>query len=668
WVKRLSALPIKALDEAVLADAFVRTHSQAEVYQLEDIERVFGETEKLKPATLAKLLTTMRSNLASLWRDPKVQAASKTKRKDKELQAEVARGYEVASVVLGRALERYPDAWELQLVKAAMAFDQNNYRKEQADDSGFTARKQAAFGEFARAAEMYSEGLSSGEIVEGEETGEIYTTWFYASLGASDLGALKAELLSDGAQQEAVKEAMLALPGEAAERHMARFANSLSMRMTSVKAEMKNRYLGAGLKISGDHKQAAAAKKLYDYYQDLVTEIQLVTRIDGSDVVGSGRPFGMFIDLKHTKMIEREAGGFSKYLTNQNNNPYAYNYGRPPENYRDKFEESAREALGEQFEVISVTFHSEKIQSRGVPEPGWRVTPYAYLLMKSRGSEVDTIPSLRMDLDFLDTSGYVVLPIESPKLPIDARGEAEVRPFEELTLTQTLDEREAADGKLLLEVKATARGLVPELESLLDVKSAGFSVEGVDDQGVSVIELDAESEENRAVSERNWVVELRAAEGEAEIPGTFTFAKAKGGVEVKEEVFQRYDDADMMMAEAEISLEAEYGEEAGGWVIPAVGVGVVLLGLIGWLLSRPKLKGDAEKVVSYEVPEEVTPFTVVALLRRIGAESNGNLGDAGRAQLDEAIAGVEASYFAEKASGDGVELRKIAEDWVRRAA
>jgi len=48
------------------------------------------------------------------------------------------------------------------------------------------------------------------------------------------------------------------------------------------------------------------------------------------------------VNLRHTKEIEREAGGFSKYLTNQNNQYYSYNYGRPTENYRDKFEDAAR--------------------------------------------------------------------------------------------------------------------------------------------------------------------------------------------------------------------------------------------------------------------------------------------------------------------------------------
>lgn len=76
--------------------------------------------------------------------------------------------------------------------------------------------------------------------------------------------------------------------------------------------------------------------------------------------------------------------------------------------------------LGEHFEVVSVTFQDDKVNSRATAEYGWRVTPYAYLLLKARGPKVDKIPALRLDLDFMDTSGYVVLPVESPAIPVDA--------------------------------------------------------------------------------------------------------------------------------------------------------------------------------------------------------------------------------------------------------
>ncbi|HBL44774.1 MAG TPA: hypothetical protein DDZ90_15415, partial [Planctomycetaceae bacterium] len=97
---------------------------------------------------------------------------------------------------------------------------------------------------------------------------------------------------------------------------------------------------------------------------------------------------------------------FSKYLQNQNQGGYYYyNYGRPLENYRDKFEEAAKQSLEEHFEILSITFQSEDVHSRATEEYGWRMTPYAYLLLKPKGPEVDKIPALTLDMDFMDTSG-----------------------------------------------------------------------------------------------------------------------------------------------------------------------------------------------------------------------------------------------------------------------
>ena len=80
---------------------------------------------------------------------------------------------------------------------------------------------------------------------------------------------------------------------------------------------MKHRYLAQGLPIAGTNERAREARALFDYYADLVTEIKLDARIDGADIVGT-TPFGVFVNIRHTKQIEREAGGFQKYLQNQN--------------------------------------------------------------------------------------------------------------------------------------------------------------------------------------------------------------------------------------------------------------------------------------------------------------------------------------------------------------
>ena len=60
---------------------------------------------------------------------------------------------------------------------------------------------------------------------------------------------------------------------------------------------------------------------------------------------------------------------------------------------------AARAALKEQFEVISVTFQDEKVHSRAAAEFGWRYTPYAYILLKPRGPQVDKLPPLRVTND-----------------------------------------------------------------------------------------------------------------------------------------------------------------------------------------------------------------------------------------------------------------------------
>src|SRR5204862_2297039 len=193
------------------------------------------------------------------------------------------------------------------------------------------------------------------------------------------------------------REAIRALPGESAERHRGKFANDLVTRMSSAKPAAKFRHLKSGFEIAGDHQQAREARKVFDYYQDLVTEIKLEAVPDGSAAVGHGGPFGVFVNLRHTRDIERESGGFGRYLQNQNSLAFSWNYGRPTADYRDKFQAAAAEALKEHFEVLSVTFETDKVRSRAAAEYGWRVTPYAYLLLKPRGPQVDRIPPLRID-------------------------------------------------------------------------------------------------------------------------------------------------------------------------------------------------------------------------------------------------------------------------------
>lgn len=658
-VKRLKALPLEKLNEELLAKAFTTCHSTAEVYRLDAIEKVFGSLDQLEPKTLAELVQQMRANLVGVWREPAEQKDKQTKRKQKDIEAEVLRGYEVARGVVANAMQGHPEDWALQLARAAIEHDENDYRKELKPDSKFSERRDEALAGFQRAAELYARQVPS--LAQDEETTKVYELWYYASLGAVDLGQITEERLPDLRQPAQIRDAILALPGEASKRHMAMFANSLFTRMSAVKPAVKFRYVRTGLEIVGDHKQAVEARRVFDYYNDLVTEIKLDAVVDGSDVVGQ-KPFGLFVNIRHTREIERESGGFSKYLQNQNDaNRYFYNYGRPLENYRDKFEEVVKQAFSEHFEIESVTFQTENVNSRALPEYGWRFTPYAYVLLKARGPEVDKIPPLRLDLDFLDTSGYAVLPIESPTVPIDAaRDPGEARPHVVKQLTQTLDERQADEGKLIVEVKATAHGLVPDLPRLVELAPDGFDIVDTQDQGVSVARFDPDSEESVVVSERTWLVSMKAKEGLPQKPKTFAFGAPK--LNVQEVVYQRYNDADLVAVDQVVSLDEDYGKVSyawAGWLGLAV-VGVLGLGLAVALVSRKPADADRAR---FHMPDQLTAFTVLGLLRQIEAENG--LTPNGKQELAESINRLERHFFSDQ-QAEPPDLRQIATNWLKK--
>ncbi len=655
WLTRLRGLNVE-LDDQLVAQAFTTAHSSAEVFRLELVEQIFGPMKTLKPSTLAELLETMRTNLVTVWRDAAEQEKKKTQRKQADIEAEIQRGYELANATIDGALADHADSWELWLVKAAIQHDANNYRHTLGKDPEFSSKREEAFGLFKKAADLYA--TVAPKLDREKQSTQVYELWFYAALGACDLKFIDHEQTLAASQIPMIRDAIAALPAELAERHTAMFANTLFSRMSNAAPAVKFRYVREGLNIVGDHKLARDARQIYDYYNDLVTEIQLRTYIDGSDKVGNGQPFGLRVDIRHTKEIERESGGFSKYLVNQNAANFSFNYGRPTEDYRDKFEEAARATLGEHFEVISVTFNAPEAKSHADAQYGWRVTPYAYILLKARGPQIDRVPPLQLDLDFMDTSGYAVLPIQSAVLPIDAAdANGDARPFTKLALTQTLDERQAKDGKLLLDVKAAAVGLVPSFESILEFAPQGFEVAKTDDHGVAVVKFDDSADAIDA--ERTWTLTLHAKDGAQHLPDSFTFGKPRTDVASSEHF--RYVDADLATVAETIPLEHVYGTPSRAWIWWSLGGAVVLAaGFVAWRTTR---KEEVVAVGRYRVPETITPFTVLGLLRHI-EETNG-LAPNEKTELATEIASLERHFFVDE-RGDEPDLDRIAQRWVER--
>ena len=140
-------------------------------------------------------------------------------------------------------------------------------------------------------------------------------------------------------------------------------------------------------------------------------------------------------------------GGFGRYLQNQNSMVLLVQLrpadGRLPRPVRGRRQARRSRSTSRSSRSRSRTRRS----TRGRPQEfGWRYTPYAYILLKPRGPQVDKIPPLRIDLDFLDTSGYVVLPVESPAVPIDARRSSR-RPAAGREARRHADARRAAGGQ-----------------------------------------------------------------------------------------------------------------------------------------------------------------------------------------------------------------------------
>jgi hypothetical protein len=655
WVQRLKALPIEDIvDPKLLAQAFTAAHSKAEVYRLETIERIFGSMKALDPETLATLMEQMRTNLLNIWNDPAVQRDAKTKRNKQDIEVEVLRGYELAQATLSSALAQHSSSWQLALADAALRHDENDYRKELKKDAGFSERRQDALNRFAAAAELYR--VRAETLPQEQESADVYVTWFYAALGAVDLRAINHERVAADREFPRIKAALAAIPGEKGERHLAIFTNTLFTRMGNANPAVKFRYVREGLGICGDHDLASDARKLYDYYKDLVTEIRLVASIDGSDRVGHDESFGLRVDIRHTKEIERESGGFGKYLQNQNALNFSFNYGRPTEDYRDKFEQAAREALKENFEVLSVTFNSPETKSVAASEYGWRTTHYAYLLLKPRGPQVDRIPSLRLDLDFLDTSGYAVLPIETPIVALDCTApRGEPRPFEGLQLSQTLDERQAKDGKLVMEVKARAIGLLPSFQDLVQFAPGDFEIVKRDDTSNSVVKFDDEGKGEGVQCERTFTLTLKGREGLAELPKEFAFPTPK--VEgAKLENF-RYEDADLASVGPVVALERQYGKQSRAWIWWTAGLALLAGGAFVAMRRNRPVETAGEGGVA--LPDELTPFTVLGFLRQI--EANGVASDR-RSALQAEIARLEEHYFG-TSGGASPDLSRIAREW-----
>lgn len=661
-IARLRQLTLPDLEEAVVVEAFTQAHSQAEVFRAEDIEQVFGGVQAMRVETLTPLLQTMRTRLATSWRNMRVQQEEKTKRTDKDIEAEVTRGYEVLTSLLGQALDKWPEDPRLHLVRAIAMFDFAEFQYgKKVDLAIYVEKREESFGAFEKAAGLYAAQLPQTE--PAKYTADIYVNWFNANLGASDLAYVTRQQEPSTNNLQRIRDTILALPGEAGPRHLDLFATAINDSLNTIKAELKPRYVRAALRVTGDLPAAQEVRKLARYYDDLLGEIALDVRLDGDALVGHRQPFGVFVSLRHTVDVERESGGFARYLQSQSQPYYSMMYGGQQRSAREDFEKQLREKLSDTFEIKVITFTDDKVQSRGIGRPGWRETPLGYLLLQAKDGAVDRLPSFHFDLDFQDRRGQVVLPVESSIVLLDARPERGApRPATKLVVTQILDDREAAAGKLTLDLRATGRGVLPELNELLDVSLAGFTVVKTNDSGVAVTKLDTEGDDLAALSERSWVFELQPA-GSGKGPASFKFPAAKAShLEV---TYKRYADADLVEVKPEVALAGLRLRPDLTWLWVTL-LAAATAAAVWWHIRRGRAQAiEADAAPAYVIPVDVTPFTLLNLLRRIQGDERLPLSAQHRDELVSTIRDLERDYFGPRRNGDPTrDLSALARRWV----
>ncbi|MFZ4573752.1 MAG: hypothetical protein ACOYN0_05100 [Phycisphaerales bacterium] len=677
-----------------VAEVFHACHGATEVFTREGIESVFGKVETLPPETAASLADQMRGGLSGDWRDRRAQQSAGNKRTPAEITKMVERGYELAIELVERSIAAKPDSWRFAVTKAALTYDRLQYKQaeQKQDFAAFNQYRKEAFLAFAQTADRYADQVRAGQ--ERTDPG-VFLAWFNAAVGATELNYLTREdLLVEGSPQDdqidLIRKAMQSMPEEAASRHIGEFARAMGDSVPRLAPEVKPRVIRHALRIIGDHPSGAPLRRLGDLYNDLVKdEVKLRLSVDGDDSVGSGKRFGATLSMRFTAAVDRETGGFSRYLQNDVWTRVGNQY--QPVNHRDILRKSIEDSLSEHFQVDSVGFFEPLAPPRPVTESGqdgWLEKPMAYVVLRAKDPSTDRLPALNIDLYFNDALGPVTLPLISNAPPLDASKAGGTRPVRKLEVVQALDVRlmnNPDKGRVVtLEVRAKGQGVLPELDELLPgykTALAGYEIveKGIDARPVTVVQDDGDWDNNfwgrrrddkqeyaeadeagfyRLTTERSWMITYSPTGGgvgsEFALPSLSE--QYKGDL-----VSKQYADMDLVtLTSKSVPVEPRLVTARNG-LIAVLTLGAVSLG--GVLLWRSRRK-PALTTESSGLPDRVTPLSVISYLRRAHGEVTPE--SAVHAELSAEIARLERIYFGPGGSADdkaSEELGKVLGKW-----
>ena len=685
-------------DESKVVNAFDLAYSNAEAYRDSHIERVFGPTAKMDERVFFLLAQKMHSNLGDRWRRADIQRGSLTRRNEAQTYLMAEAGYASLLKMIDEWQASRPDAYKAILLGAVVLNDWSDFESFQDLAPLEPAKRLVAAKEktlqsqdyFQRAAAAY--GRQVVRLQGNELTIDPYLTWFNAVLGIGSTGQVNLGRPMNRAALGHIRAAILALPGKMAPTHMGQLAKSLNSRLNDTNnplhEDLKYRYLASTLVVTKDDPFSLGLKKRSDYLDELLSEIRVQTQVDGPNTVGVGQEFGIILSVVHTEAMGRVAR-FGQYLSNdaiaiaaasKRRGPQVAK-GPEPQGPRDEFEKKLTEGLSPFFDIRSITFAAPDVKSRPTARPGWEETPLAYVLVRAKDASVDKIPPVQMELRFIDLSGPVTIPATSAETLLKvASGKPSPRPADKVEVTQTLDTRQfAINGSLSLEVAATASGLVPELEDLLDLSPLAAvakvrQVTSIDP--LMVKELNTWGEKVAPRTERRWSITvdgdaIRAADKATDVP--FPTVKAANTTTV----WRTYQDIDpVVLSKASVLLDRVKVAQGAGYVPPVaedysaylyVGLAAVTAFVV-WLTLRKRDTGPRPPRARdvFKLPATVDGFSVVALLRKLGSSPLVKFTAAQKSELQQDIERVQTGCFGGTATLSPADLKTVAEKWLRQ--
>ncbi|MEN9359838.1 MAG: hypothetical protein RL095_1373 [Verrucomicrobiota bacterium] len=624
------------------ARAFLSCFSTAELMKSEDFLTVFPDPKTLPAEVSLALYQQTMDQIKNEWLNPekaaRLQMFGQTGRNEEDVKAEVSATYVSLGKLLDTLAAANPAAAKLRLAAASVRFDGAEFahRSELITFEEYTRRRDESFALFAAASK---DGLAKGDI-------SASATWFSCLLGASDLSGLSAASIRSLSQIELLKQQIAALPAAQKNAATSQLGAWLSATWDKLKPHTRMPFLEAAEELLGQDDAIKNLNTKLATYRELLQEIKLVAEVDGPAEIGKGKEFGIFLKLRHSAAIEREAKGFARFI--EENGPQL-SYGQPPVPYRANFNNNIRRALKRQFEVASITWMPAGVRSRPTQDPSWRDTPLAYVRLAATDAAVDRIPSIQIDLDFTDRGMPIVLPVLSSAEIVNA-AKAAPRPFAKGEIEMILDDRKLAEGKLILEVRMKGEGLLPDPAELLKTPAEWtWGGKGLSSQRVVT----------KAESNDTAVIIFSETSGQGEIAWTGPSSRSFAFPKIDHPGFKvstrRYQDVNLVDCGPKVELATSVQGPRG---YAALVVGLAALSLFGfWLFGRRRRPVAISAVSDSSLLPPATPSAIntIAWLRRL-AEVN-------KADTSADIRAIEQASFS--AQGGQVDLKAIVAKWSR---